>query len=213
MQQKWWLVAAGIVGIVLAVLLFPRPDTGSDVPPPDPTNTRPLDFKADQAAQKREERRRSTRTLPLRRDAMGERTEVGALGERRLSEGRGGPNPIAAELAKRRGAPDAVYAGRASGPWTMIRRQLMTQQKDNPEAQAIAEELGTLILDLRNKRRNPDEGEDYAVLEARQKELMKRVRAESSWTEDPVVAASLGRLDEMLAEYHNPPAADGGSEE
>ena len=36
MKQKWWLVAAGLVGIGLAILLFPKPDTGSSIPDPTP---------------------------------------------------------------------------------------------------------------------------------------------------------------------------------
>ena len=35
-KQKWWLIAAGLVGIGLAILLFPKPDTGSSIPDPTP---------------------------------------------------------------------------------------------------------------------------------------------------------------------------------
>ena len=44
MQQRWWLVAVAVIGVGLAVLLIPRPDTGSDIPepaPPAPAPARP----------------------------------------------------------------------------------------------------------------------------------------------------------------------------
>lgn len=191
MQQKWWLVAAGVIGIGLAVLLFPRPDTGGDVPAADPRNTDPLDFKS------------GDRPRVIARGVPGPDGKIDPRGVRRdvrSPEDRLGPNPVAADLAKRRGTPEAIHAGRASGPWTVVRRQLMLMN-DEEGTSAFSAEVEAVVLALRNLRREP-EGGDYAALEAQQKDLIARIRANEAWMSDPVIVASVDRLDGILAEYH-----------
>ena len=34
MNQRWWIAIVGVVGIGLAFLLFPKPNTGEDIPDP-----------------------------------------------------------------------------------------------------------------------------------------------------------------------------------
>lgn len=192
MQQKWWLIAAGVIGIGLAVLLFPRPDTG-DAPPADPTNTHPLDFKGEKSADGATLAAGTARVEPPRSTRRASRPEA-----------RLGPNPVAAEIASKR-SPEGIYAGRLSGPWTVVRRQL-TLMKDDAEAQAFAAELEPLVTELRNLRRDPESG-DYAQLEARQKELLVKARAHEAWMADATYAASIDRVEQIIAEYHENVAA------
>lgn len=190
MQQKWWLIAAGVLGIGLAVLLFPRPDTGGTVPSgADPLNTNPLDFKRTEDGKPARIARAQNGTV----DPRAMRREA------RPPEERLGANPMAGELAKRRSSPEAIFAGRASGPWTIVRRQLLLMA-DDADAKVLAEELSGLVLALRGLRRDPESG-DYATLEQQQRDFLAKVRAHSDWMGDEILVASLERVDGILVEY------------
>lgn len=183
MQQRWWLLAAGIVGIGLAILLFPRPDTGGGEA--DMSNRDPLDFTAE-GVKERPGRFRpgSDPNMPLHRDLP--------------KDQRKGPNPMAEAAAARRAVPEAQYAGRVSAPFTLIRRQLLQEGSD--EATVLAQDVTKMISDLRTLRRDP-EVFTWEELEVRMDDIVERVEA-SSFVEDPLVEQSVQRIEDTVAEYH-----------
>ncbi len=185
MQQRWWLVAAGVVGIGLAILLFPRPDTGSEVPDADPTNTQPLDFR--QAKPKTGEHRvmraASAKKLPMEHQQM-----------------RLGPNPVALEYAKARDNPASLYAGRATGPWAVIKRQLGLNGSE--QALALSDEITPLVADLRMLRRDPSSARSWDELEVQQRDLHARVAASDVAAIDELLVTSLGRVEGYIGDYH-----------
>lgn len=202
MQQKWWLVAAGIVGIGLAILLFPRPDTG-DFPEADPTNRRPLDFRGDAP-----DRRVAMPpgTVPSATDAPPERRVTSPASERlRVDVPRNGPNPIAAINLKNI-TQESIHAGRAAGPWTVIRRQLLRMEGD-PDALAFAEEFDEMLEKLRQLRIEPESG-DYAALEREQKRFLETLKSREAWMADPILKAAADRLDLIHNAYHEALAAE-----
>src|SRR5690606_31243611 len=72
-----------------------------------------------------------------------------------------GPNPIAA-LNMQNVTPESIHAGRAAGPWTVIRRQLLRMEGD-PDAQTFADEFMPMLEQLRKLRTEPESG-DYLEL-------------------------------------------------
>lgn len=207
-MQRWWLVGAGVIGIALAIVLFPRPDTGGVVPQPDPTNNQPLNFQRPSPDDP------GTADDPLARKGLSrpgaDPTKIRAIHDRKSikPEERNGPNPLAAESARKRSQPEAVYAGRASAPFTLIRRELL--REDTDESRALAEEMTLLITDLRSQRRDPDSFE-WGALETRMKESADKLRG-TNYESNADIAQSLVRLDDILNEYHES-AAQGGTPE
>lgn len=175
MQQKWWLVAAGAIGIALAILLFPKPGT-SDLPDPDMTREDPLDFKA-QGEHKRPQHikvaRREARPPELiRREAIPGREHLTT--------------------------PEAIYSGRLSGPWTLVRRQLLSSEDER--AMEWAEKLTPLITDLRNRRRDPN-AVSWDSLRATQDDLLSEIKLEQGWMELEGVGTQVDRIDDLLIKY------------
>lgn len=115
-----------------------------------------------------------------------------------MRQGGNGVNPIAAEGQQRRAQPDAVAAGRASAPWSLVRRTVL--KNDDAFSKQLLEESATIIADLRQARRDPD-SVDFAELEKRQMDLAVRVR-ESSIGANPTLVGALDRLDTIYSDYH-----------
>ena len=194
MKQKWWLIAAGALGITLAALLFPKPDTG-DTLVGDANNVTPLDFKDDNDGP--------------RVVKPGDRQLRASKRDLRPVNGKLGPNPVAAEMMQRRNTPEAVHAIRLSGPWTVIRRQLMMQGSD--EAKEWADGLAQEILDLRALRRDP-ESQDWDELRQRQEGAIAELKGQPTWLEDEIVAQQITRIEETFASYEQA-LANGGEVE
>lgn len=183
MQQKWWIAAAIGLSIALAVVFFPAHDTGPNIPDANPDNASPLEFKGDGQP---------------KRVVLGDgKNPINGRHLRPLDE-RMGPNPVAAEMMMGRQTPEAIHAGRLSGPWTVIRRQLMTG--DIEEARAWGEGLAPLILDLRAMRRDPNSG-DWSELETRQRAMLDDLKTHSTWLEDELTAQQLDRIEEIFTAY------------
>jgi hypothetical protein len=182
MQQKWWLILAGIVGIGLAILLFPRPDTGETIPEADLTNADPLNFKEPGQGAKPDVKTAARSKVVKRRD---------------LRPPQLGARPLASLASRRQAPPEAVFAGRASGPWTIIRRQLILTKTD--QGQSVADEIAPLVTDLRSIRRDPM-SLDWDAIVVRQKELTERVRANGEWMADETTRKSVERLDTIFEE-------------
>ncbi len=183
MQQKWWLIAAGVVGIGLAVILFPRPDTGERIPEADMTNADPLNFQ-EPGQEKTEVSRPGPRSKAVKR----------GLTHRELTKG---PMPMAQAGNRRKAAPEAIFAGRASGPWTIIRRQLILTETE--EGKALADEIAPLVADLRSVRRDPM-ALDWEEVVARQLSMADRIRENETWMADETTQKSVDRLDSIFEE-------------
>jgi hypothetical protein len=196
-----------LIGVLLAVLLLRPPDTGGQVTVPE-RDPKPL------AGPKSLDDGRTASTKRDEAPVKVDRGEPEVLPERvigrpivssgnpdaadELREKIYNPNPMAAEAAAKRALPEAVQAGKASVPWTLIRRNLL--RLEDPAAKELGGQANQLVLDLRKQRRDPDSF-DYAGLEKRQKELGQQIR-ETSFVDDPEIIQMLGRLDEVQAEYH-----------
>ncbi|MEZ4316040.1 MAG: hypothetical protein R3F61_00980 [Myxococcota bacterium] len=107
-------------------------------------------------------------------------------------------NAHAAEGVERRAKPDAVAAGKASAPWSLVRRTILDHTDE--ESEKFKEEAAQIIADLRQLRRDPD-SVDFAALEQRQKDLEQRIRA-SQHGGNPTIGGALDRLDTIYDEYH-----------
>jgi hypothetical protein len=126
-MKRWMLFgAAGLAGIVLAFLLFPKPDTG----------TLP--------------------NAPVAKSPGDERPHPAGIGRPNLNRPevpRTGPSPLAVENIKKMNLPDALYAGRITSPLLVIRRELSL--KNDPAAEAIGAKIDPMIGTLREQRRDP----------------------------------------------------------
>lgn len=189
MQQRWWIAVVAVLGIGLAVLLFPRPDTGEDIPEADPTNTNPLDFEANPEGTVR----------PAR-----------AKQEKKRRKGATGPKPGMERIMELRNRPDAVFAGKLTAPWAAIRYTLMKQQDE--DASILADEIGKVLADLQIARRDPTKTRAFDDLEENLAALEEKVLA-SPWADDETIAASLERQNNMLEEFHEADAKEGTPEE
>ncbi len=178
MKRQWWLVGAGVVAIVAAIALFPSPDTGGAVDGPTATERKP----------------RKPGEPIVRPGAEKVRREFDpatALG----------PHPAAAEAMRAMNTPEAVYAGRLTGPLAMTRRAIVLAER--PELTPLADESLTLMNDLRALRRDPTAG-DFPILEERIKGWVAKVRASPAMELKEAVDA-VDRIDAYLVEYHTNP--------
>ncbi|HHO54204.1 MAG TPA: hypothetical protein ENK18_25875 [Deltaproteobacteria bacterium] len=189
MQQRWWIAVIAVLGIGLAVFLFPRPDTGEDIPEADPTNTNPLDFDAG-----------SQGTVRPPRDQRA--SKPGKKGK-----GVKGVKPGMERIMELRNRPDAVFAGRLTAPWSAIRYTLMQQQDE--DASILADEIGKVLADLQIARRDPTKTRAFDELEDNLADLEEKVLA-SPWADDETIAASLDRQNSMLDSFHEADAKERG---
>ncbi len=189
MQQRWWIGVVAVVGIGLAILLFPRPDTGADIPPPDPSNTNPLDFDGEDELPKGAVRSPRAGNTP--------RPKVDPT---RAAKG---PNPAAKELQELRSSPTAVYAAKLTAPWSAMRYTLLNAGTE--ESKALADEINPVLSDLRTLRRDPNR-KPFSEIEAAMQELDQKVAA-SEWAADETISTSLERHRALLVEFHQ---ADAG---
>jgi hypothetical protein len=127
MNQRWWIAIVAIVGIGLAFLLFPRPDTGGDIPDPDPQNQ---PFKG------------------AKRDPNQPRPPIPPD---RVSTG---PKPGMEELVAKRNRVEVVYATKLVTPFSAMRYTL--SREGSPEAKALADEVAATMGELRTIRLDPD---------------------------------------------------------
>ncbi|MBX2803852.1 MAG: hypothetical protein KTR31_39615 [Myxococcales bacterium] len=185
-MQRWWIAIVAVVGIGLAILLFPRPDTGQDIPDVAPTNADAGDFDGDGTPEPR-----------LRK--KGRKNNSVMEGHKEGLE----------RLAEIRSRPDAVHAGKLTAPWSTIRYALMKANDD--EANALADDIAKVLAPLQSARRDPTTGKPFEEMETTLKDLEQRVAA-SKWAEEESVSIALARHREILEEYHAA-VAEGTAEE
>jgi len=194
-MQRWWLVVAGVVGIGLAVLLVPRPDTGDAVADREAVKVEPGAGPIDDGSEP---------TLVGRTPVTDASPAIGPDGVPHMLQPSGtieygkvpgDSNPRAARMSARVDTPEGRYAGKALAPWTQVRRELAEQTADAGEIQV---EVDRMIDDMRVMLRDPP-GTDAAEIEKRQVELISQLRA--SEYNDPEMEKMLTLLDTRLEEY------------
>ena len=203
MKQRWWLLAAGVVGIGLAILLFPKPDTGGDIPNPTPGrvdfNAAPEDAEPGERADGAKGLKRAERS-PVKIPASGGPRigPVANLDPATIERVRRGPSPMALENVRMRSQPEAVFAGRVAGPLSLMRRQLLLSDSD--AAKDLGNEMAGLVSALREQRRDP-RVHDFDILLQQAQDFGERIRGDAAFMQDEQVAQSIARLDEVIAEY------------
>lgn len=171
-MQRWWIVGVAVVGIALAVLLFPRPDTG-DIPEPNPKIVDPLDFETPGKASKQK-----------MKAVTGPRP-----GMERLIELRSQPDAV---YAGKLTAPwSAVrYALLKEFP------------EDDTEAAEIADDIRTVLATLQSGRRDPTMVPPLAETVESLESLEERLESSPRFTENETIAKGLKRYALTLTEYH-----------
>ncbi|MEZ4237512.1 MAG: hypothetical protein R3F59_15475 [Myxococcota bacterium] len=206
MKQRWWIAIVAVLGIGLAILLFPRPDTGGTVQPPaEGEDGQPAVVEAPQGG--------VAATAP------------GA--KRQGPRGGKGKRPAVkppSVLQERRSRPEVIYASKIVTPFSAIRYTL-SRMKDDPGAKALSDEVGKVANgEIRTMRMDPD-SIDWDSLQRATDAVIQQVR-QSPYASDPTIAKALERYGETVTEYHQtkenggtppvdpdrePPATPGGA--
>ncbi len=214
MNKKWWFIGAGLVGVMLAMLVFNTLPGGERSADPIKGKVE-FDRTADPAqAEEGPVARMPDRggiTARLRPDAPARMIAKPPPGSLLVREDgvRSGGNPVSRALVESRSTPEGLYAGRAQAPFALIRRQLMLTGES--EAKLMANQLGNLIADLRDMRRNPNP-DDWDALEDQMESWSNRI-ANSDYVDEEHVGQSLERLDGILDEFHAAKEAEANAEE
>ncbi len=145
-MQRWVLAGVAVVGIVLAILLFPRPDTGQSAAPPGTSVQSPKPGDG-----------------PARRRRKG-----------RPDKPRADEETSPALIVELRSQPEAVYAGRLIAPWSAVRYALM--RADDATATALADDIRDVLVVLQSGRRDPRDMTDFEATAGELSDLAERVR-------------------------------------
>lgn len=179
-MKRWaWVGAVALVAVVLAFVLFQRPDTGQRIEAPPPTAKRPTDIRPTGTFDPRsvEGTRRPTRD-PSATSAPSE------------------ADPTAERAWRTR--PAATYATRVLAPLSAARYALM--KEGSPEARALADELSTGLMADLGKVRASEEEDPLTPLVPAIEAAVERLRG-SPWADDPTVAKSLERVRVGLTDF------------
>jgi len=191
MRQRWWIGVVALLGVGLAILMFPRPDTGSEIAEGDVPTARNVEIPP---------KRGSSTTSP--RVAERPRPKVDPT---RVVKG---ANPAAVAAAEARNTPEANMAAKIIAPWTAITYTLSGLKTD--DAASLTAQIKPLLADLRVMRRHPDQ-KPYGPVEARMNELEAIVVA-SPYATNETIASSLERYRSLRDEYQaaaaTPPGPD-----
>lgn len=178
-MQRWWLVVAGIVGIGLAVLLIPRPDTGGEIPSQDLSGIEVPQTRTPQAdegvirAKRRPDGSRDRTMMGSRDDGSTVRTKEATIDPAPGAVTR--INPKASRLDMRRNTPETQYARKTLAPWTQLRRLVAQQGPTEGEGLQLLRELESMNSDVREMMREPWNF-DGAEMAQRTESLIERVR-------------------------------------
>src|SRR5688500_9844623 len=126
MKRNWWVAVVAVLGIGLAILLFPRPDTGADpmtgrVVRSDPSPQGGVASSSGAA----EPRPRVERPLNMVPDTR----------------------PEALEYKARRATPESVYGNMLIGPVAGIKYSIKKVQPQTDEVPAIEAKIDALVTE------------------------------------------------------------------
>jgi hypothetical protein len=182
MTQRWWVAIVAAAGIALAILLFPRPDTGDD------------------AAALAEQPPTAPRAPPV--------IEGGRPGgpPPDIEPGRmiQGPRPDQAEALARRATPEATYANLLIGPVSSFKYTIRKQGATPEEYGPIEDRVDAVVAELREVRNDPA-ARPWSEIEATVNDLIALVTA-SEYGSSPDVTRSVERARMLLEQYHTSPA-------
>lgn len=199
-MQRWWLVLAGVAGVVLAVLLVPQPDTGDAIPDVQVSQIEVPDLPRGTDEGPLELRPRT----PATDEGETEPAEPGQLtrGQPVLPPNsmptKPGLNPMAERFAQRRDTPEGRYAARALAPWTQVRRLVAQQNPEDDAGKELVAALEEMTTDVRTMLRDPTQV-DAVEIEERQVALLSEVR--SSDYNDPSVDKMVDLIEKRLEDY------------
>jgi hypothetical protein len=183
MKQGWWIAIVAVVGVVLAFLLFPRPDTGAALPGASPDVAKP------------------GRPTPAGDQAAGE-TPRGAVDPSRV---RTGIKPGQEGLVAKRNRPEVIYASKLVTPFSAIRYGLIKDGSE--EAKTLVDHIATVMTALHDMRLDPD-SMTWDELQAKTDAQIAEIKASKFATNDQVVK-SLERYDQFITEYKTAKQAEG----
>jgi len=176
MTQRWWVAIVAVAGIALAILLFPRPDTGDD----------PVELRAPRPPPATQGSRPGIVSTPAPPGHMIE-----------------GPRPDAAEVMARRATPEATYANLLIGPVSSFKYTIRKQGATPEEAAPIEDKVDAVVTELRAVRTDP-EARPWSEIEASVEELITMV-ATSEYGSSLDVTRSVDRARMLLEQYHTSP--------
>jgi hypothetical protein len=192
MANRWWLLGVAAVGIVLAVLLVPRPDTGADLPDPDVASVEPVDVPDGQQQ--------------VDNPAPSSRPAAGVKGRERAPRPRPEdlsptPSPEVQEHWEKRNSKDPTAARAMAGPWGSVRRQLSLAGTD--EAKALTEKIAPVQADLVAFGSLRDDGTlTLPSIVSRMNDVALEVKR-SEFYGDPVVKASVDRYEAAVTAWES----------
>lgn len=185
MNQRWWIAIVGVVGIGLAFLLFPRPNTGEDIPDPNPQNIDPFKEGAKRKPGKAKPPIDPARisTDPMQKPGM-------------------------KEIMEKRNRPEVVYATKLVTPFSAMRYTLAREGSE--EAKALAAEIGETMAVMRTIRTDPD-AMTWEEMQTKTDAMIAKVAATPFASNEAIVQA-FEKYKTFIAEYEEaksaPPAED-----
>jgi hypothetical protein len=172
-MQRWWLLGVAVLGVGVAILLIPRPDTGADIEPAKPVA--PVGVEAGQEPAPRDGAPR-VRPSP---DQM-----------------RPGPPPGAEKALAERNSPEAMAAKELATPWGIIRYKLNKEGSD--EAKAMGAKIAPVQASFSRHIRTP-EGELDALI-ATAAPLVDELKA-SPFVSDADIQKAIERYDAAVLSW------------
>jgi len=185
MKRNWWIAVVAVFGIGLAILLFPRPDTGGD----------PMTGRVTPSA-----------TVPTQANA-----DATPSTPRPVPASRMGPDtrPEALEYKARRSTPESVYANMLVGPVAGLKYSIRKAPNQTAEVATLEEKIDAVVTELREVRNDPA-GRPWSEIEASVEALLTMVTS-SSYGTNPDVMRSVDRARMLMSQYHTDPHGTGGT--
>ena len=182
-MKRWAIAGVVVVGVALGILLMPRPDTGGAV--------------ATRAGSKLDGPGFVAPNDPDGRNVAG---SGGTADPTRSPDEPLLPMDEREAITAKLSTPEANAARQVGSGWAEIRMDL-SNTPDDPQAMALMAEVEAMFVELRGMRRNSTK-EGWDALEAKQRDLLARVKASPYGSHDSVSHGS-GVVESKLNAYDN----------